>query len=237
MQTGSVKIDPEQERLELERRKLELEERRFAYAQMIDGKKLKSERTAKLWSQMSMFIPLVILLLGFFLNSHAEQRREDREQQEKLIQQKRDFITRQLSEFYYPIQLRLHKDNAVFATWNEQRFSTTNRELAKRIEETFVIPNHEEIIKIIDTNFYLIRNDSDYEEDLAPLMNSLKAYERHTAVYRALKDTGDSRKPIHLSEPFPKEFFRLIEQRIADLENQRDDLQLAAVQGGTGKSE
>jgi hypothetical protein len=224
MQTDATRTDPEQERLELERRKLELEERKFGHAQKMDEKKLESERTSKLWSQLSIFFPLVILLVGFFLNSSAEQHRRDLARQEEIVKGRRDFITEQLSKFYYPIQLRLHKDNAIFKTWNENRFSTTNRKLAKQIEETFVIPNHEEIIKIIDTHFDLIRNDSEYEEDLTPLMDALKAYERHVALYKALRDTGDSRKPIQLSEPFPKEFFRLIEQRIADLENQRDDV-------------
>ena len=218
---GDMKEDPEQEGVQLEWRKLELEEKKFSHVQMMDAKKLKSERSAKLWSQLSLFVPLAILLVGFILNSRAEHSRRYREQQDELVKGKRDFITRQLSEFYYPIQLRLHKGNAVFEKWN----ATTDKKLARQIEETFIIPNHEEIVKIIDTRFDLIRNDSEYAEDLVELMDALKAYERHVALYKALRDTGDSRKPIQLGEPYPKKFFRLIEKRVADLENQRDDLQ------------
>lgn len=218
------KIDFEHEKLELERKKLELEEMKLNHAKIMDEKKLASDSLAKRWTQFSVFIPVIILLGGFFLNSYSERLRRDQAQKEELIKQKRQFIEKQLAEFYYPIQLRLHKNHSVFDNFNKNREAKTDMKLARRIEETFVLPNHEENIKIIDEHFNLIKNDSDNAQKLAPLMQAMNAYESHVAVYKALKDTGDYRTPIQLNEPFPKEFFRLIEVRIAELENQRDDL-------------
>jgi hypothetical protein len=222
--TSANKVDIEHERLELERRKFELEERKLEYAKAIDEKKLKSDSVAKRWSQFSVFVPIIILLAGFFLNSCSERLKREQTQREDLIKQKRQYIEKQLSEFYYPIQLRLHKDNAIFDIWNKNHGSEEDNKLSKQLEDNFVIPNHEEIIKIIDAHFELIKNETDDEKKIAPLMKAMKDYESHVAVYKALKDTGDNRKPIQLNEPFPKEFFRLIEVRIAELENKRDDL-------------
>jgi hypothetical protein len=222
--TNTDKTDIESEKLELDRRRLELEELKFTHAKAIDEKKLKADRSSKLWSQFSIFTPVVVILLGFALNSYSERLKVDRARFEETNKQKRQFIEKQLSEFYYPIQLRLNKDNAFFEIWRNNQQESGDMKIARKIEDDFVLPNHEEIIKIIDAHFDLIKNDSDDEEKLYPLMDAMKAYERHVAVYKALKETGDTRKPIQLRERFPKEFFGLIDKRIAELENRRDDL-------------
>lgn len=221
--TNINKTDVDQDKLELERRRLELEELKFNYAKDIDEKKLKSDRSAKLWSQFSLLTPIILLLVGFFLNSYSERSKRTQAQHEEVIKEKRQFVEKQLAEFYYPIQLRLNKDNAYFQTWRNT-LKAGDIKIAMKLEEEFMLPNHEEIIKIIDAHFDLIKNVSDEDKKLYPLMDAMKAYERHVAVYKALKDVGDSRKPIQLRERFPKEFFALIDKRIADLENQRDAL-------------
>src|SRR5262245_19997918 len=108
------KIDTEQEKFEIERKKFELEREKYDYSKTIDQQKLKSDRVTKRWSQFSIFIPVVILLVGFFLNSNAERAKREGIQHEEFIRAQRQFVEKQLAEFYYPIQLRLNKDNAFF---------------------------------------------------------------------------------------------------------------------------
>jgi len=235
-ETNINKTDVDQEKLELERRRLELEELKFNYAKDIDEKRLKSERLAKLWSQFSLLTPIIILLVGFFLNSYTERAKRTQDQNLAAIKEKRQFIEKQLAEFYYPIQLRLNKDRA----WLEKRgdfrkagdvnikialkLQEVNNKIALKLEEEFMLPNHLEITKIIDAHFDLIKNDSDKDKKLNPLMEAMKEYVRHVAVLKALMDVGDHRQPVEVGVPYPKEFLVLIDNRIADLEKQRNTL-------------
>jgi hypothetical protein len=218
-----AKPNIELEKFQLEVRKFELEKEKFNYTKTIDKQKLKSDRLTKFWTQFSILTPLLILIVGFFLNSYSERTKREHTQQEGVTNSKRSYIEKQLSQFYYPIQLRLNKDNAFFTTSRNEKVDET---LRKKIEDDFMIPNHEEILRIIDDHFDLIKNESEDDSQVKPLINAIKAYERHVAIYKVLKGTGDLRKPIQVGEKFPKEFFTLIDRRIADLENQRDKLLL-----------
>lgn len=223
---GGTNANPEQEKFELERKKFELEEIKFHHSKNLDYQKLKTDRVAKLWTPLSIFTPMAVFLIGFYLNSGSEQAKREQANREEVIKSKRQFVEKQLAEFYYPIQLRLHKDNAFFTTWRELLLTGGERNIgiAKKIETQFILPNHEEIIKIIDLHFDLIKNDMEFDTATYNLMDTIKVYQRHVAVYKLLKLTGDSRRPAQVKQPFPKPFFRLIEDRIVDLENQRDSL-------------
>lgn len=234
LSTESSKPDIEFEKIQLENRRLDLEERRLAYTREMDEKKLSSDRRTKLWSQLTIFIPVVVLLISFFLNNRAERAKDEREQirreranAEALKREKRAFIEKQLTEFYYPVILRLHKDNAVWELWNENQYSKERKNVAAQIERDFMLPNHEDAIKIIDSKFHLIRNDSDPDDQISKLIIEIRKYERHVALYKALRATGSRENPIdwnRYEDKYPKNLYYVIRDRINSLKKQHAEL-------------
>src|SRR2546423_14471831 len=108
------KADAEQEKLELERKRFELEEMKFAHAKTMDEKKLKSERSTKLWRKFSIFTPLIILLVGVFLISYGERLKREQVLKLETVKGQRQFVAKQMAEFDYPTQFRLIKGGGVF---------------------------------------------------------------------------------------------------------------------------
>jgi hypothetical protein len=230
------KPDIEQQKLDFEMEKFELEKEKFEHAKNIDDQKLKSDRTTKLWTQVSIFTPLVIVIIGFFLNVFYEQYKRDEvrrfeQKQRKLILRKEDykakrqFIVKQLEEFYYPLQFRLVKNHALFEFQKSNENKPDNIKLREKIERDYMPSNHDEIIKIIDTHYHLLKNDSDIDTELEPLIRYIKDYQRHVATYKALIASKDPRKTIDVAEPFPKDFFEAVNTRVAYLEEKRDKLE------------
>jgi len=166
-------------------------------------------------------LALVVLVFGYWFNKRLENYRADQQrilalQKEKsdleneIYKQKRalqlQFKEKQLSSFYWPIFLRLQKDSAmwkVFPQLYEQKQSLPEG-LARNLELSFLIKNHEETVSIIEGNVHLAEADAD-------LLADLVSYIKHVAVYKALRNAGiyDS-NPIDYGEPFPKH----LEERI-----------------------
>ncbi len=148
----------EEQKMEFERRKIELEETKYQDSKELDKQKFNADVSAKKWSQISTFIPIVALILSYQFNFTMEKRKQENSQNMAICDAKISYIDKQLSEFYYPIQMRLEKDNAIWLLWRKNKSSTTNRKLAVEIETHTLIPNHEEILSIIKLNFSLLRN-------------------------------------------------------------------------------
>src|SRR5437879_461411 len=107
----------------------------------------------------------LLLFGGFWLNRLLEgfkaERSRDNERERLRAQKHLDYLDRQLSEFYYPIYIRLFIDGA---TW--ERILDRHRgddELRKRvgeeIERTVILPNHEAIVDIIQSKIHLAEDD------------------------------------------------------------------------------
>jgi hypothetical protein len=160
---------------------------------------------------------------GFWLNRILERFKSDRareNERERLRAQKQlDYLERQLSEFYYPIYIRLYVDGAV---WTKILARDKNDELRKavgeHIEKNVLLPNHEAIVSIIQSKIHLSESDKTAFEVM------LK-YIRHVSVYRAIRAANCFDKdPIALGEPFPTELLPLIEKVTAKLQLQYDSL-------------
>jgi hypothetical protein len=234
--TRKNKPDIEQQKFDFEREKFELEKEKFEHARKHDQQKLESDRTTKLWTQVSIFTPLVIVIIGFFLNAfyeqykldkvrYYEQNQRERLQKKEDYKAKRQFIVKQLEEFYYPLDFRLFKNHALFEFQNKNKNNPSNKNLTDKIERDYMPSNHDEIIKIIDTHYHLFKNDSDIDEELKPLAKALLDYQRHVATYKALIESKDPRKTIDVAEAFPKGFFELVNKRVTSLEYKRDELE------------
>ncbi len=191
----------ETQKLDIERTKVTLEEKRIL-----------AEQRARIWAQLSAGVPILALVVGFFLNAQADR-----------LKTERDFITRQLNELYYHLYGRLIDDDAIWALWGgESELRKTNPTAADRVEQDFILPNHREILSLIDQHGGLLRNSSD--GDISSFVQMLNRYRQHVTVYLALKASGDPRTPYDLPSAqyrYPVGFSDAVLKRIRSLEHER----------------
>jgi len=118
-----------------------------------------------------------------------------------------DFRERQLSEFYWPLYVRLQMDNAVWKWLGNvlPESPATERKIGGALEENFVLPNHRAAVDLIRAKIHLVEDDPELEA-------LLLQYVRHVAIYDALRGLGiRDRDPISLGEPWPENLFARIE--------------------------
>lgn len=129
------------------------------------------------------------------------------------------FLEQQLSQFYWPLHLRLQRDDAVWRRMLERESTDeTRRRVARAIDEHVLLPNHREIVSILEKGLHLARMDRGLEE-------SVLNYVRHVAVYTALRHTDNySTDPYHLGEPYPKDLSTQVERRTKQLQAEFDQL-------------
>lgn len=219
-------MTPEELKLDIDKRRLILEESKFEYSKAQDERHEKTERLGKVWMQLSTVIPIVAIIVGFYMNVRLENVKRENVAYAESRATQRAFVDKQLSDFYYPIHLRLQKDTAVWTLAKQLHKDGVDydaEKFSKFIESNILVPNHKEIIAIIDKNFMLLKNP--YEKlDVGPLVKVIGSYERHVSAYVALRglDTFTA-NPIQICEDcnFPNEFPLLITARIAELEKQR----------------
>jgi hypothetical protein len=167
-------------------------------------------------------IGLLILFSGYMLNRAIEKYKAAQGLKSEISKQRftatLQRIERQLSEFYWPMYLRLQKDNTVWRRLLDKGKEEGNplRRIGSRIEIDFILPNHNELVKIIETKIHLAEPD-------AALQAALLSYIDHVAVYNAAIAAGFT--DLHGSQrelltPWPRDLFPLIEDRTLKL--QRD---------------
>ncbi|HYJ05426.1 MAG TPA: hypothetical protein VEX43_09850 [Chthoniobacterales bacterium] len=170
-----------------------------------------------------LVIAALLLVAGFWLNRILERLRASSAREtdrHRLRDQKRvEFLERQLSEFYYPIYIRLNIDNVV---WRRILDRKNDDELKSKIgyaiEREVLLPNHAEIIRVLETKIHLADCD-----DLT--FQQMLLYIRHVAVYRALRGVGcHDVDPIRLGEHWPKDFYPSIEATVKKLQSEYDRL-------------
>lgn len=128
-----------------------------------------------------------------------------------------DFRSHQLNEFYWPIYIHLQKDNAI---WERVFGGSTDRlspDIGEDIERNVILPNHDEIVQIIQTKFYLAERDEALEA-------ALLKYIRHVAVYHALRSTKQKSDPLQVNEPYPSGLYPLLKARLDDVQHKYDEL-------------
>jgi hypothetical protein len=204
----------DEQKVDIERQKLRLEERKFHL-----------EQRARLWAPLLTMIPILAIIVGYYFNTRLESQKNAQAHHADMLKLKRQFIDRQLGELYYPIQLRLEKDTAVWILSDHLTKGNpgANTAFSRTIENAVLLPNHEEALGIIAANFSLLKN-SDEHFDPTPLMNSINHYQRHVAAYRTLRKLElYDKNPVDVCPTcaWPTELKALITRRIADLEKQR----------------
>jgi hypothetical protein len=165
-------------------------------------------------------IGVLVLVAGFFLNRSLEAFRGQqtlRNELEKLRDAKHlDYLDRQLSNFYWPIYIRLHLHKAV---WKRiLNIDEGNNKVRAEIERTFILPNHEEVVRIIESNIHLMEANTE-------LFSAVRQYVRYVAVYRAMRIArGDDNLPTDLGEPWPDKFLSEIQRTANKLQRKYDSL-------------
>lgn len=192
----------------------------------------------------------IVLVAGYWLNKRFEVFKNDmneKSRQRQLIaelenQQKQqiaelenqlamerynaelEFIEKQISEFYWPIYLRLEKDNVM---WKRiKSLSPENNVLPESasaaIEQEFILKNHQEIVEIIESKIHLAESSANSRE----LINELVKFIKHVAIYRTIRSISELRQvnPVDLNEPYPANLFPLIEQNFRELQNRYEQL-------------
>ena len=125
-----------------------------------------------------------------------------------------------LREFLRPIHARLQRDNIIWRRILDLAApeGSVRRRIAERIERDYILPNHDEVVGIMERWRYLVASDSE-------LSQAVDVYVRHVIVYKALRSTGDTTTfPLSVGARWPDELFPLIEQRIESLEREFPDL-------------
>jgi hypothetical protein len=129
------------------------------------------------------------------------------------------FLEQQLSSFYWPLHLRLQRDDVVWRKILERDSpDETRKAVARGVDQHVLLPNHREMVAIIEKGLHLARPDAHLEE-------LLLRYVRHVAVYTALRESGNYHTdPFALGEPYPKDLSSEIERRTRSLQSELDHL-------------
>jgi len=135
-----------------------------------------------------------------------------------------EFIERQISEFYWPIYLRLEKDNVM---WKRIKSLSAEKNVlpeaaSEAIEKDFILKNHQEIVEVIESKIHLAGDSANSKE----LINELLKYIKHVAVYKTIRSIKELQRfnPIDLNEPFPERIFPLIENNFRELQDRYEKL-------------
>lgn len=163
------------------------------------------------------------------LENQQKQRVAELEQEIVLArhQAELEFLERQISEFYWPIYLRLEKDNAMW-----QRIATLGARdhalpdsAGEIIERDFILKNHDEIVAIIESKIHLAEQVENSQE----LIEELLKYLKHVAIYKAVRSIESMRgvNPMDLNEPFPSKLFPLIQHNFRSLQARYEQLKQA----------
>ena len=167
----------------------------------------------------------LLLLAGFIINKAIEKFKSAEALRNEISKQKfvarLQLIERQLAEFYWPIYLRLEKDNIIWERiLDQEKDDGPLKKIGELIEKDVIIPNHEEIVRIIESKIHLAQLDRE-------LSDSLFLYIKHVAVYKAAKSANISN--LHsiqraLLPPWPERLYPEIEKRTRVLQDEYDNL-------------
>ena len=166
-------------------------------------------------------ITLLGAMVGFLAKSAWDLYWKQRQEYKALQYSKRlEVLEQQLSRFYWPIYIRLQKDNAVWKRILDRSKGTEDlrARVGDSIESKVVLPNHQETVRIIQENIHLAQADKKLEE-------LLLQYVRHVAVYAAMRDADcKDMDPIMLGEPWPDMLFPAVADRTLQLQAEFDQL-------------
>ena len=170
-----------------------------------------------------------LILIGGLVGAHWLNRRLERfkfqetaafQLQKWQFELQQQILEKQLSEFYLPILLRLEADNVVWPHMKDKyEEDPITKKFGLSFEKTFILPNHDRIMEIIERHGYLAGNDP-------KVVGEINKYTNHVAVLRALRAMDDKRDPVSFDEKlgWPENFYTIIRDKTAALQAEYDSL-------------
>ena len=184
----------------------------------------------------------IVLLAGYWVNRRFEifkNETNEKYRQRQLIAElenqlamsrynaELEFIERQISEFYWPIYLRLEKDNVMWKRIKSlsAEKNTLPEAASEAIEKDFILKNHQEIVEIIESKIHFAGDSANSKE----LINEFLKYIKHVEVYKTIRSIKELQRfnPIDLNEPFPEKIFPLVENNFRELQKKYEKLKKA----------
>lgn len=144
-------------------------------------------------------IPVSVAILVYLVKQVFEIRINLRDKRFQLYE-------RQLSEFYWPIYIRLHNNNSVWMRIlsKGELYDKLENSIALTIENDVIIKNHKEIEEIIKSSIQIALPDK-------KLIDAIKDYLKHVEIYKALKVANvNDVFPADFKASYPEQFIRLI---------------------------
>lgn len=163
---------------------------------------------------LQFFIPILIGVISFIGKSIWDIYNANRNR-------KIDFLEKQLSLFYYPVLIRLEKDNVIWELILDKRKGdgSLKEKIGSNIEKNIILPNHSEIIDIIEKNTYLCQDEE--------IIDLLVKYIKHISIYNAIRESGDQTTfPMNYDKEYewPKLFYSMIAKKTKKLQIKLDSL-------------
>jgi hypothetical protein len=164
-------------------------------------------------------IGLVLVLAGLIASTQLEIFKSDSVARQERIRERRAVISRQLGEFYRPLQFHLAFDTAI---WEPRLMYDPDPIYAWAVRTEVVLPNHLETFELIMKSSSLAQNPWERADDPKIIRFQAEAfkYARHVAIFKTLVSTKRKDDPISKREPFRTEFIDAVNDRIAQLVDQ-----------------
>lgn len=133
------------------------------------------------------------------------------EEKKEISRKKLDYVSRQLSEFYWPVLQRLEKNEAVFSMMGHDVLGT-------EIANSVVLPNHRALLKLFEEKMHLAQANKE-------LKVQIRKYIAHAHMYEALlKGNYDGFPGGYGGEGYPDTLYYLIRSKTDSLQSRYDTL-------------
>ena len=160
-----------------------------------------------------LFLAGLLILAGYWLNGRLEEFKSDLAAQRTVAEERRSFMSTQLSEFYWPLYLRLQTDTDAWIVAPD-----ASSGLGSALDDEVLRPNRKAIAKVIEEKFYLAHAD-------AQLLEKLQRLLRHIAVSEALRAQGSKEDPCRVKKDYcwPDDVLPAVREATLKLQKSYDD--------------
>ncbi len=149
-----------------------------------------------------LLVTTTIALIGYLGKSFYDLYLDNRKKRIQNIEDK-------LKLFFWPVLIRLEKDNAIWETILSKRQDTNSIQykIANQVEKNSILKNHQEVLGIIDSYAYLAEPDTLLTEEI-------KKYIKNVTIYKALRESGEETMfPLALGAAWPEHFYSIIKSK------------------------
>lgn len=160
----------------------------------------------------NIWIPALVAALGFVAKSLFDTILT-------LRNKKIEILENRLERFYWPILIRLEKDNSVWESILSKREDESNLlfKVAKNVEHEFIMKNHQEIMDLLSSNIHIAAADEE-------LKDCIRRFIKNVTLYKALRSAGEEKLfPYALGAEWPEDFYFIIKERTEKYQNELND--------------